>query len=260
MTRIALVAVLIVLATDVRAQRIVKVYTDQREVAVQTAVQYTVELQPGAGAPWCGIKVVFSDGTTRNIRVESLKLTVDKTFEAAGDHSVTVTGTALRRGLNSVFGCDGTASSTPLLVFDPEKRQLERDKANTQAAELERQRQEIEQLKATLSKVPASAPPPSIAKPAGPAIAKPATPPTKREPTSAVVTPQGGAVPTRPASASQAIKPPPPTKKPDSPPLTYLFGPQPSTTAARCGHLCVPAHAELFRWPRSICDRQLRDV
>jgi hypothetical protein len=80
-----------------------------------------VELAAAGGAVWCGLRIDFGNGATRDIRVgdndkADLALRVPIQYGSPGEYLVKVSGRLLSRGLRSASPCEGEARSTLVRV------------------------------------------------------------------------------------------------------------------------------------------------
>lgn len=105
-----------------QAQALKALQVPTEAVAVGEAAFVEVELTPAGGSVWCGLRIDFGNGTTRDIRVgdndrADLNLRVPVQYASPGDYLVKVSGRMLSRGLRSAAPCEGEARSAVLRVL-----------------------------------------------------------------------------------------------------------------------------------------------
>jgi hypothetical protein len=141
------------------AQTLAKVSFDQKRVAINQAVSVRVDFQ-NAEKPWCGLRINFGDGDTRDVRVEEVPLSLTKAYAAAGTYTLSLEGKTLIRGIKSAAPCGGELSSEQLVVFDPvaeEKKRAEEAALKHRADELARREEELKREQAKAAAAAAAA-------------------------------------------------------------------------------------------------------
>ena len=232
-----------------------------------------VELAAAGGAVWCGLRIDFGNGATRDIRVgdndkADLALRVPIQYGSPGEYLVKVSGRLLSRGLRSASPCEGEARSTLLrvqrsaaaaegvgtpavapvmplpqpAVTQPLRAAPAGATSSTEMqlaelrAELARLQEELRQQQAELLRAQSAAPAPTPAPLAPPPLAPAPLPP----PAAWSGSPGAGLPP--PAPTGALLPPPGAGASPlPPPPLGSMAGPgsvgspAPSDAASRCG-------------------------
>jgi len=143
------------------AQIIKSISANTTRVAPGMPITFTVELAPRSNSAlvMCGVKFDFGNGENMDMRLDqsdsqSLKFNTQRAFSSPGNFTVTVSGNSLRRGLASVFACEGEPQRIMVQVVDVEKIRLQQELNRVRADEQERARRaEIEaREKAALDK------------------------------------------------------------------------------------------------------------
>ncbi len=139
----------------VGAQTLQSVTVSKGVVNINEDFDLTVNLaQIGDQPIWCGLRVVYGDGRTQDIRVgndphRTLPLKLSHRYAGSGVFTVKVSGVYLSRGLKSAVPCSGADQSVAVRVKDPAvdeaARRLE-DMAQREQLERQRQVQERERL------------------------------------------------------------------------------------------------------------------
>ena len=112
------------LSAAVHGQSIKGVRASAEAVEAGSMAFVEVELAPVGGSVWCGLRIDFGNGTSRDIRVgdndrADLNLRVPVQYASPGDYQVKVSGRQLARGLRSALPCEGEARSIVLRVLRP---------------------------------------------------------------------------------------------------------------------------------------------
>ena len=115
--KLLLSAALALLPQWVLAQQLLGVTTPNSRVNVGEPVQLVLDFK-ATGLIWCGLRVDFGDGESREIRVERSPLTLTKQYRAAGRYDFRAKGEFLPRGLKSAVPCMGDAQSVSVMVAD----------------------------------------------------------------------------------------------------------------------------------------------
>jgi hypothetical protein len=134
------------------AQIIKSISANTTRVAPGMPVTFTVELAPrnNSAVVMCGVKFDFGNGENMDMRLDqsdsqTLKFNTQRAFPSPGNFTVTVSGNSLRRGLASVFACEGEPQRIMVQVVDVEKIRLQQELNRVRADEQERARRaEIE--------------------------------------------------------------------------------------------------------------------
>ncbi len=147
----------------VGAQTLQSVTVSKGVVNINEDFDLTVNLaQIGDQPIWCGLRVVYGDGRTQDIRVgndphRTLPLKLSHRYAGSGVFTVKVSGVYLSRGLKSAVPCSGADQSVAVRVKDPavdeaarrledmaQREQLERQRLQQETERLAREKQELE--------------------------------------------------------------------------------------------------------------------
>ena len=105
------------------AQQLASVEAEQQVVTIEDEAVLWVLLDARGGSVWCGLRIDFGNGATRDLRVgqngeADLRSRIAYRYPSPGLYSVTVSGQALARGLRSAGACDGKPVSLNVRVVD----------------------------------------------------------------------------------------------------------------------------------------------
>lgn len=153
MRKHALAVLAFFLPSIVWSQQMTRIELDADRVAVGRDVRIGITFDR-TDRVWCGLRINFGDGESRDVRAEEAPLIVSKRYAAVGSYAVNVEGKMLIRGLKTAGACLGMLSSAQFIVFDPvaearvELELAERRRKDAElAAEQERLKRENEELK-----------------------------------------------------------------------------------------------------------------
>lgn len=190
-------SILLVLAPQYLVAQELKGLTASSEaVSVNEKVNFDVHLKVARDLVWCGLRVDFGDGETRDIRVEENPSPLTKAYAAPGKYTVRATGKGLVRGLKSALPCLGDAQAVTVAVANPAaelKLQEEKRAAQAAAEDLARREHELALREKALKD--------NLAKQAQDNATRPERAPVKRTPAEPVALPaKQASAPSAPAS------------------------------------------------------------
>ncbi len=132
-------SILVLSSATAFANTIQSLNASHTRVAPGTTVTFTMELSKASSSviTMCGVKVNFGDGGSTDIRLDekdspSLKFTTQRTYQNPGKYTITMSGNGMRRGLNSVFACEGSEKQVTVEVVDIEKIRLQQQLQKSQ--------------------------------------------------------------------------------------------------------------------------------
>ncbi|MES2150991.1 MAG: hypothetical protein V4508_14525 [Pseudomonadota bacterium] len=144
----AIVSTALVAASGLaHGQSIVKASVSKPTVQIGEELSLVIEFPQGVLSGWCGVRVDFGNGSSRDLRVgengaADFPLRLAHRYPTPGSYTIRVTGQALSRGFRSAAACEGGERQVSVVVEDPVVKRL---------AEETRQRQaQIEQYEARI--------------------------------------------------------------------------------------------------------------
>lgn len=179
------------------AQQLTGITANSEAVAVNETVKLSVQLKVARDLVWCGLRVDFGDGETRDIRVEDNPLLLTKAYAAPGNYTVRADGKGIFRGLKSAVPCLGDAQAILIVVANPaaESDRQRKERADRAVEDLTRREHELVLREKAFKEKAATELKPDDSP-------RPASAPAKKKPIGAATNPK--AIPSSPsASASK---------------------------------------------------------
>lgn len=136
------------------AQEIQDVKVSETRIATGVPLQIQIEFNSSnVSNPTCGLEINFGDGSINAVRVgangpQDFPLKLTHSYKSPGQYALRVEGKAIFRGLNSAFGCSGSAKQLIVSAFDESVEKAKEDAIKEQRAAEQAKEAAIKEQKA----------------------------------------------------------------------------------------------------------------